>query len=145
MLSELLTKCYFENQPWQERRYPEPTMIKYFNEMIRRGNIIAINTETELIGYLEFFRVNFEQFGRIVCQAPFFNLDENTTDGNICYITNMWISSDFRRGMVFKELEIRLFKATETCEYFAGHRVRRGSVYTVHRNRIKKELLTGIA
>ena len=125
MLSELLTDCYLTQQPWQEFFMPREDAIQYFEAMIRRGNIIAYHDQNKLLGYVEFWHINFEQFGRLVAKAPFFTLEEDTEHGNLCFVANVWIKPDFRRGMVFKALELLFFKMNNRCEYYCGTALRK--------------------
>jgi len=142
MLTRLLSNCYYNDQPWQENILPEEIINKYFEEMIRRGNIITIAHEGELLGYVEFHRLNFEQFGRVTCKAEFFPLDENTVDGEVCYIANLWIKDDMRKGKIFEGLEKLFFAINHNANYFTGFRVMKNkSMKVYHRSQIRKGLL----
>lgn len=144
-LPELLADCYLKDQPWQDFYMPRNDAIGYFLKMIDRGNIIAIQDSDELLGYVEAWKINFEQFGRIICKAPFWTYEENTTDGNICYLANIWIKPDFRRGMVFKSIETLFFALNNKCEYYAGYASRKSSrpVKVFKRDKLKSSLFTG--
>lgn len=141
-LPELLTDCYLTKQPWQEFFMPREDAIKYFDAMIKRGNIIAYQDNGELLGYCEFWRLNFEQFGRLVCKAPFFTLEEDTENGNICFVANVWIKPDYRRGMVFKSLELLFFKLNNRCEWYTGFAWRKSTkpIKVFKRDKLKSEL-----
>lgn len=147
MLSKLLAQCYLTQQPWQEYLMPEADAIDYFDVMISRGNIIAVTSEdeTELLGYVESWKINFEQFGRIVCKANFWTKDENTINGNICFLANIWISPGFRKGMVFKEMELRFFANNNDCEYYSGFAWRKKTkpVKVFTKNQLSSKLFTG--
>jgi hypothetical protein len=145
MITKLLTKCYLTQQPWQEFFMPEKDAIDYFGKMIDRGNIISIVYENELLGYVESWKINFEQLGRLVCKAPFFTLEENTTDGEICFLANIWINSDYRRGLIFKSMEIEFFKNNSDCEYYCGFALRKGTRPTkvFKKSQLNSKLFTG--
>lgn len=119
-LPELLNKCYREEQPWQEFYMSDEDAKVYFLKMIERGNIISICDQDELLGYCEFWRLNFEQFGRLVCNAPFYTLEETTENGPICFVANVWIKEHCRKGLIFKALEELFFKMNNSCDYYAG-------------------------
>ena len=141
-LNELLEHCYRNNQPWQEFYMPKEDALQYFDAMIKRGNIISIVDNGILLGYVEFWRINFEQFGRLIAKAPFFTLEEDTEHGKLCFIANIWIKPDFRRGMVFKTMEVLFFKMNNTCEYYCGTAWRKKTrpVKVFQRNALTSEL-----
>lgn len=144
-LPELLADNYLTQQPWQEQLMPRQDAINYFLKMIDRGNIISVVDNDELLGYVEVWHITFEQFGRIICKAPFFTYDENTTDGNICYLANIWIAPERRRGLVFKALEQVFFKINHNCDYYAGYASRKSSrpVKVFKKSDLKSELFIG--
>lgn len=146
MLSELLENCYRTEQPWQEQLMSKEDAISYFEAMIKRGNIISLQDNGILLGYVEVWRINFEQFGRLVCKAPFYTLEESTEYGPICFVANVWIKPDFRRGMVFKALEAIFFKMNNKCEYYCGFAWRKKTrpVKVFKREALTSELFNAI-
>lgn len=117
-----LTNLYLSSEEWwhKHKLSPEESNL-YHQTMIERGNLIyEQDNNGKLLGYCEFLRINFEQWGRMVCHAPFYNFDENTTDGNICVVSNIWIHKDYRRSLVFALLKMRFLELNHHCEYFAG-------------------------
>lgn len=147
MLPKLLTHCYLTQQPWQEFLMTEQDAIYYFEEMITRGNIIAEVEGDELLGYVESWHINFEQFGRLVCKAPFWTFEENTTDGNICFLANIWINPDHRRGLVFKKMELEFFSNNRHDEYYTGFAWRKKTkpIKVFKRSELKSTLFTGFS
>ncbi len=145
MLPELLTECYLTQQPWQKFYMGRKDAIKYFEEMINRGNIIAIQDDGILLGYTEFWRLTYEQIGRLMCGAPFWTFDENTTDGNLCYVANIWINPDLRQGLVFRAMEELFFKMNHSAEYYCGfaNRKRTKPFKVFKRDQLKSGLFTG--
>ena len=147
-LPELLADCYLTKQPWQTRLMPREDIVKYFHTMIERGNIIAEYTENELLGYVESWHINYEQFGRIICDTKnlFFTYNENTTNGNICYLANIWINPKCRQGIVFKNLESEFFKRNNNCDYYVGHAWRKtsGLIKTFRKDQLISKLFTGV-
>lgn len=124
-----------------------PDAIYYFQEMILRGNILAeVNDKDGLLGYVEHWRINFDQFGRIICKAPFWTMEENTTDGNIAYLANIWIKSEYRHTFVLKQMESAFFDANNSCEYYAGmaQRKRTGLVKCFKKSELKSSMFTGV-
>lgn len=112
---------------WHENRLSREESNEYHRRMIEKGNIIYIVSpiHNHLLGYCEFLRVNFEQFGRMVCHAPFYSYDEDTTSGNICIVHNVWIHPEYRKSFVVKELRQKFFEKNKHCEYFGGFALRK--------------------
>lgn len=123
--AHILTQHYLKNEDWHDKKLPYEEAMKYHQSLMDSGNIIAVIQDGELLGYVEFLRINFEQFGKMVCHAPFFILDENITDGNICVVHNVWIRKDCRRGPVFFYLRDKFYEINHTCEYYAGFALRK--------------------
>ena len=126
---EQLTNIYLSNEEWwHTKKLSKEDSDIYHKTMIERGNIIYEQDKSgKLLGYCEFLRVNFEQWGRLVCHAPFYNFDENTTDGNICVVNNVWIHRDYRRSLVFALLKQRFYEINYHCEYFVGKAQRKAA------------------
>lgn len=87
-----------------------------------QGNIITYIKNGELHGYLEFFRINFEQFGRKVCDLPIYALEEDILNGNIAYINNMWINPEDRNGDAFHMLAAMFLARNKDAEFFTAFR-----------------------
>ena len=145
ILPELLADCYLNHQPWQEFYMPRQDAIGYFLKMIDRGNIISICDEDNLLGYMEFWRLNYEQIGRLMCHAPFWTYEENTTDGNLCYVANIWIKPERRQGQVFKAIEQIFFNINHSAEYYCGfaNRKKTKPFKVFKKSDLKSALFTG--
>ena len=76
-----------------------------------------------LLGYVAYYRINFEQLGRLVCQLPFNALEENITDGSILYLIDVTIDPEHRSTHVIKQLRDMLFSKNADCEFFIGHAI----------------------
>ena len=95
--------------------------------MIDKGNLLYIEQKGILLGYIEFWFINYEQFGRLVCHEHFSAVHEDTTTGNISYVANTWIHKDYRRSWVYKSLRNLYFKANAHCKYWVGSALRKKS------------------
>lgn len=121
-----ITDVYLNHEHWHTKKLPLEDALLYHEHMLERGNLVyTVAFERILLGYAECLRVNFEQWGRIVCHAPFYSFDENTTDGNVCVLHNVWIRPDYRNSFVLENLRSKFFKANAHCEYFAGIALRK--------------------
>jgi ribosomal protein S18 acetylase RimI-like enzyme len=90
-----------------------------------KGRIIIFEIAGEILGYVESWRINFEQFGRIICHAGFPLDTEDIEHGNICYLANTAIHPDYRDSFVVKWLKERFFEQNEDAEYFVGEAIRK--------------------
>jgi len=93
--------------------------------MLDKGNLIVYVEDGILLGYCEFWRISFEQFGKLICHEKFIAPFENTTDGEICYVANAWIHPDHRQGVVYKRLKSKFFRLNCRCKYFVGQALRK--------------------
>jgi len=74
--------------------------IKYFERLLMNGNIITYVKNDELCGFLEFWRISKEQFGRLCCNETLSH-DEDLLNGSVALITRMWITPDLRNAETF--------------------------------------------
>ena len=115
-----LVDSYYKNEYWHKHKLAMEEAIKYHDRLLDTGNIIYYEENDELLGYAEFWRVNYEQWGRIVCGEHFSAYLENVQDGNICYVANIWIKPEARRSHTIKVLKLMFFKLNSHCDYFVG-------------------------
>lgn len=92
---------------------------KYFERMMMNGNIITFVKDGQLLGFLEFWKVSYEQFGRI-CANVTLTHDEDLLSGNIGLITRMWITPDNRNGEAFLYLGREFLRINKECSHYAA-------------------------
>ena len=97
----------------------------YHNAMLAKGAIITYLVDGVVLGYFEVWRINYHQFGRLICHDNWNQLDEDITTGNLAYVANTWIHPDFRQGAVYKVLRNRFFAMCNKCEYYCGSALRK--------------------
>ena len=97
-------------------------------------------------------KVNFEQLGRTICRAPFDHLSEDTLQGNIALVQEVWIDKEYRNKDVLNRLMNNFYKFTKECDYFSGIALRKKTQPYKIFNREKleifiknKELIWGLA
>lgn len=93
--------------------------IQYFERLLMNGNIITYIRDEELLGFIEFWRISYEQFGRICCNLTLTH-DEDILSGNICLITRMYIIPDLRNAEAFINLGKNLIDKNKECTHFAA-------------------------
>ena len=122
---EQLVDIYFTYENWHTTKMEREQAIVYHTCMFDRNNIVPYIENNKVIGYVESWRINFEQFGRLVCHEVF-NVDkENTTHGNIAYVANTWIHPEWRKSYVSKTLRNSFFLNNYMCQYFVGSALRK--------------------
>lgn len=111
----------YYHTPWQQNLLPLPEALRYFTHLLNKGNIIyQQDSEGNVIGFLEFYKINYDQFRKLAENKSFPVLEENISDGPICWVSDLWIDEKYRLNSVGKNLKARLFNAAKSCEYFAG-------------------------
>lgn len=142
-----LTGTYLSAEEfWHIKKLSPDESNLYHKTMIERGNLIyEADNFGKLLGYCEFLRVNFEQWGRMVCHAPFYNFDENTTDGNISYVSNVWIHPEYRRSFVLQRLKKRYYELNNHCEFYVGEALRKKTqlIKVFKKSELRSKMFTG--
>ena len=122
-----LTQIYLREEKWHSTYLDEESANEYHKELLQRGNILSCSQGDLLLGYVEFWRINYEQFGRIICGEGFSALCEDVIHGYIAYVANTYIRPEYRKGEVYKMLRDRFFEFNKDCTYFVGHARRKKS------------------
>lgn len=108
---------------------------------LAKGRIIICEFDDKIVGYVETWRITFEQFGRLICKAPFLLDREDIEHGNICYLANTAIHPDYRNSFVVKYLKEKFFEQNSDAEYFVGEALRKKhQPIKVFKNRKLKEV-----
>ena len=121
LIVDQLIEIYLKYENWHTTKLDKEEARKYFNKLIETGNILYHEEEGEVLGYVEVWKLNYEQWGRVVCHAPLSAYLEDVSKGHIAYVANVYIKPEHRRSKVAKILKMRFFKATINCRYFVGH------------------------
>ena len=115
-----LVRIYETEEPWHTTRLSREEAVKYHQKLYDDGCIIVYHELGVVLGYIEVWRLSFEQLGRCVCRHPFSAYLEDVKSGNIAYVANMWIDTKFRQGSVIKILKHLFFSSYHDCEYYVG-------------------------
>lgn len=117
---EQLVKVYQEEEDYHSVKLSEEESYKYFKKLMDKDRIHTVTSNGELMGYIESWRVSFEQFGRLICQHTFSAYKEDVETGNIAYLSDIWIRQDERHGITFQILQRSFRKLNKDCEYWVG-------------------------
>jgi hypothetical protein len=124
----------------------DDALCAYFIALDHRKNLIVeLDLEQEIIGFIELWRINYEQLGRIMVHGLIDAREENTTDGELCFLANLAIHPSHYRGPVADLLRRRFFKENYTCSFFCGDSRRRAHHHTFNiypRTEIMSKYLT---
>lgn len=117
---EEITHIYETVMPKNPIMLSHEEALAYFERMIMRGNVITYVVDGELHGYIEFWRIDYTQFGRLCCNWTLAH-DEDLNNGNICLITGMYIKSDLRNGETFLYLGRTFLEKNKDATHFVAH------------------------
>lgn len=119
MIAEQITDIYLTKEKWNKNYLSKEEADKYHERLLVNGNILTYIVKGELKGYLEFYRINFEQFGRILCGINIPVFEENITDGNIALIVSMYIDPKYRNGEAWDMLSSMFLAKNRDAQFFA--------------------------
>lgn len=124
-----LVDIYLHHEEWQGgNKVSAERARKCYEIAYDKGCIVlCLDSLEQVMGYGEFKKINYEQMGRIICEAPFDIEHEDITSGNIGWISGVYIKPEFRDGIVLDVLRTEFFKRTFRCEYFIGEARRKKS------------------
>lgn len=122
---EQLTHIYHTEENWHIKKLSIEESNKYHEKLLMQNNIGVFTKDGEVLGYFECWRINFEQFGRLVCGVPVYTFEENITDGNIALVNNVWIHPDHRNGEVYKYLRNKFYELNHNCDFYVGFALRK--------------------
>lgn len=126
-IAEQLTDIYLTEETWHVSKLSKEESDLYHDTLLSKGNIIVIRDGEQVVGYCEFWRLTYEQFGRIICGEPFSAMHEDVQTGQIAYVANTFIKKEYRKGEVTKMLRNRFFEANTLCTHFCGQARRKKS------------------
>jgi hypothetical protein len=118
---EQIIDIYINQLSWIEEK-DRARLRGYVSIALERGNLFwAVDESGNVIGVCETLKITYEQLGRIVCKEDFFIDLENTTDGDVALVNQVWIDKECRHGKVFKTMMKEWYRRFHTCKHFMGH------------------------
>jgi len=118
MISKIV-QLYLTELPKCPVMLDETEAKKYFTRLLMNGNIITYVKDGELLGFVEFWRINNEQFGRL-CRNHTLSHDEDLLSGDLCLITRMYIVPDLRNAETFLFLGRALLERNKDAVDYAA-------------------------
>lgn len=100
IISNEINHIYQNILPKNPIMLPNDEAIVYFERLLMNGNIITYVKDGELLGFLEFWKISKEQFGRLCCNETLAH-EEDLLNGDVALITRMWITPDLRNAETF--------------------------------------------
>lgn len=145
---EQLTDIYLNEENWYaQAKMPKEEADKYHQKLFDLGNIVTVLDGDLLCGYVEYWRLTFEQFGRIVCGEHFSAYHEDVQGGYLAYVANTYIRPAYRNGQTYKLLKYGFFRANDQATHFCGTAVRKKAglikVFKAADIKTNKEVLNG--
>ena len=114
-----ITQLYLTELPKCPTMLAQGEAEKYFERLMMNGNIITYVQDGELLGFLEWWAITPEQFGRVCLNIPI-NHQEDLLNGEICLITRMWIIPDLRNAQTFISLGTQLLRKNMTATHYVA-------------------------
>ena len=141
-IAEQLTEIYLKYETWHKNKLSEEEANIYHDTLLNKGNIIVVRDGETVVGYTEFWRLTYEQFGRIICGEPFSATHEDVQTGQIAYVANTFVKKEYRKGQVIRMLKDRFFEANTLCTHFCGEARRKSCapVKVFKRNQIPERI-----
>ena len=122
----------YQQEYWHTKRLPFEQFEYYTKRMIDKGNLFYGLDGEKVIGYCEFWRINFEQFGRLMCGIDL-PCEEDLQHGNIAYVANVWIEKGLRSTKIIENMLDVFYTINKDCEYVVGRRLKNGEPIRVHK------------
>ncbi len=117
-----LTHIYLTKEDWHKIKLIEETANQYHERLLLNGNILTYVKDNELIGYLEWWGISYEQFGRLVCGQPIYTDTEDILNGKIALINNMYVEESDRGGDAFNMLAAMFLARCKDAEFYVAFR-----------------------
>lgn len=119
---EQMTEVYLKEEYWHKNKLTKAQADQYHERLLIQGNILTYIKGDQLLGYVEFWRLDFDQLGRLVCKDSIITDVEDILNGPIAYVNNMWISKGERHGEAFEILGSMFLSKNSDAEYFVAFR-----------------------
>ena len=123
MLLEQLVKLY------EDHAYFEPGTTHGLRRnllfLLEQGRLVWHREEERVVGVVESWRLDFDQWGRKVCHEPVDIHTENIITGPVCYFANVIILPGHRTSGVVRILRDLFFHQNRDAEFFVGLALRK--------------------
>lgn len=124
-LLDQLVEFYYTHDAYQEPRLPKHEVTKTIQVLLQKDRIIAYAELGEVLGYCEYWRVTFEQLGRMVCHERFDVSQEDIETGPIAVVNNVTIKPCARRSTAIRYLRDQFWNRNADATYYTGEAARK--------------------
>lgn len=121
-ISKQLTHIYLTQEKWHKNKLTVEQSNEYHERLLVQGNIITYVVAGIVVGYLEYWRINTEQLGRIIIGQPILTDKEDILNGPIAYVNNMYIDVNYRKGEAFEMLANMFLVKNKDAQVFVACR-----------------------
>lgn len=126
-----LADLRMKHEHWREDKLN--LVQQYFDYMLKLGLIITYEEEGKVLGYLEYWRINYETLGKIVADVPYDPFELDLKEGPVAYVANTCVLPGDRKTEVFANLAKEFFKLNKDAESIIGRRQKRRYPITVYK------------
>lgn len=119
-----LTRFYKEVDIQVDNPMTSDSQIRNYHSWLLEKDLIRyVMPECRLFAYISYYRLSFEQLGRIVAHEDIDVYNEDLEHGPICWVTDVTIDPEFRHTWVDGELKRLFFEKNHNAKYFIGHAI----------------------
>lgn len=127
-----LYDIYLTKEWWHTTRLTRDQFYTYTARLIEHGNIFYVMDKEKVVGYTEVWKINFEQFGKLICGEPIHASENDVQTGKLGYVANVWIDEAYREKFgnmdgVVKKMRKMYYDFTADCEYHVGQAKRKNA------------------
>lgn len=127
-----LYDIYIKYEWWHQNRLSKYQFDHYTQKLIDQGNIFYVLEGEKVVGYTEVWKINFEQFGRLVCGENITADGEDVSTGKLGYVANVWIDETYRNKFgtmdgVVKTMRKMYYEFTKDVDYHCGQAKRKNA------------------
>ena len=118
-----LVDIYFNEETWHNEIMSLEEAIRYHLLLLSKDQIICYIKDNRIIGYLEYWKLNLSQLERLFnngvdsIEHPYDDIE----NGNILYISNLWVSELNKENRITKKLIKQMFIRNLDINYACGY------------------------
>ena len=133
MLLDELIRLH-KTETWRDAcKMSADDVLAYYREMLESERIIPYIVGDELIGYVEYTRLNYAQLGYIVCQQRVFP-ELFDPQGEIVFIIDLWVKDSKTFGNLINYFKEEILRKSPHVIYMVGqHQGKRLKPYSIHK------------
>lgn len=124
MLIDDLVQAY-ENSNHHWGKISKDEAYRYYLYITNNDSVLTYYYGNTLIGYLEYWILDFEQLGRLICYTDFNIYEEDIAYGPICYVSDIWSKDAIRNKGLFKTMKRDLLLKNPGQDFIVGESFRR--------------------